>query len=194
MKVLWFLGLTVMAAAFSYGIASAQSSAGNLGYNSYEGYMTGGYPYSDWTYGGTGYPTPGDNPGDFYHRYIPPEQWGQYGYGTGHAGEGYGPYIFKDPDKQPRGMFDELPAPLSQSPPPSIKVKNGCVRVALPSTVPGICRVTVTLVAFNNADLVTQTATAPPYVFNLPVMDGLKNVRVRIDYVNNGLSATSYPL
>ena len=50
------------------------------------------------------------------------------------------------------------------------------------------------MVAFNNAELAVMRINQPPYVFNFPVMDGVKNVRVRIDYVNKGLSATSYPL
>jgi hypothetical protein len=60
--------------------------------------------------------------------------------------------------------------------------------------IPGIRCVTVTLVAFNNADLACQTLDKPPYAFVFPVPDGVKNVRVRIDYDNNGLSATSYSL
>ncbi|MCE5197444.1 MAG: hypothetical protein ABFD54_03665 [Armatimonadota bacterium] len=192
--------LTMVTALALCGAAFAQQSqTGNLGYNSYEGYQSRGTGTNRYFGSGVGYPSgmgyAGEVGADYYHRYIPSNQWGIYGYGTGHLGEGYGPYIFKDPDSPPpRGMFDPLPEPYTGMIPPSIKVKHGSILVSLPNNIPGIRCVTVTILAFNNAELATQTISQPPFAFNFPVMDGVKNVRVRIDYVNNGLSATSYPL
>ncbi len=167
---------------------------GNLGYNSFEGYLSGGSGLNKYFGPGPGYPSDSNENGDFFHRYVPADQWGRFGYGTGHLGDGYGPYIFGGQGPTPPGMFDPLPGAYQSAPPPLIKIRHGHIRVAMPGDIPGIRCVTVTIVAFNNADLATMTLSKPPFVFNFPVMDGCKNVRVRIDYVNNGLSATSYPL
>ena len=182
----------IIAAALGYGVAAGDQQVGNLGYNSYEGYLTGGMGLHKWFGPGVGYPT---ESGDYFHRYIPPEDWGKFGYGTGHLGEGWGPYVFsRRHGPSPPGLSDPLPGAYTSAPPPSIKVKRGNIRVAMPSDVPGVRCVTVTILAFNNAELATQSLQCPPFVFNFPVLDGCKNVRVHIDYVNDGLSATSYPL
>lgn len=185
--------LTMIIAALAAIAVHAQTSTiGNLGYNSYEGYMTGGLGQHHYFGPGVGYPA---ESGDYFRRYFPPEQWGRFGYGTGHLGQGYGPYIFA-PNKggPPPGMFDPLPLPYTDAPPPAIRVKNGTINVTVPSSIPGIRCVTVTVLAFNGAELETQQKSAPPYKFSLPVVDGVKNIRVRIDYNNNGVSATSYAL
>lgn len=185
----------IVLAVFSVASAAAfaeNGQTGNLGYNSYEGYVSGGTGLNKNFGPGVGYPTDG---GDYGRRYIHPQEWGKYSYGTGHLGEGYGPYIFSPREgSSAPGMFDPLPGAYREAPPPSIKVKRGCIRVKLPSDIPGIARVTVTIVAFNNAELASKCLECPPYDFAFPVMDGCKNVRVRIDYINEGLSATSYPL
>jgi hypothetical protein len=187
--------LTFIAIASLYMSTAAdvtQTQVGNLGYNSYEGYLSRGAGLKSYFGPGVGYPA---ETGDYFRRYIAPGEWGRYGYGTGHLGEGYGPYIFgRRNGTQPPGMFDPLPGAYRDAPPPRIQIKNGQILVSLPDDIPGILSVTVTMVAFNNADLATQTITQPPFKFKFPVLDGVKNVRVRIDYVNNGLSATSYPL
>lgn len=185
--------LTAIAAAALAGAAAAQmTQPGNLGYNSYEGYLSDGAGLNRYYGPGVGYPA---QTGDYFNRYVPPKEWGQYGYGTGHLGEGYGPYIYGGRNGvSPPGLFDPLPGAYRDSPPPKVKVGRGQVRVSLPSDLPGVTCVTVTMVAFNNAELATQSIARPPFDFVFPVMDGLKNVRVRIDYINNGLSATSYPL
>lgn len=186
--------LTLIAAALILGAAmSGTAQTGNLGYNSYEGYLTGGAGPNNYFGPGVGYPTQGG--GDYYQRYIPPGEWGRFGYGTGHLGQGYGPYVFGGRrNGPPRGMFDPLPGAYAGAPPPSIRISGGTIRVAVRDDIPGVTCVTVTMVAFNNADLAIQTRQAPPYTFTFPVLDGVKNVRVRIDYVNEGFSATSYPL
>ena len=184
--------LTLAITALACGLALTQSSSiGNLGYNSYEGYLSGGSGLNNYFGPGVGYPS---ESGDFFRRYFPPEQWGRFGYGTGHLGMGYGPYIYDTGNANAPGLNDPLPEPYWDAGPPSIKVSKGRVRVAIPSKVPGIRCVTVTLLAFNGAELCCQSKSQAPWVFDLPVMDGLKNVRVRIDYANNGLSATSYPI
>lgn len=182
----------VVSAAVSIAAIAGTSQAGNLGYNSVEGYMSGGNGLNKNFGPGVGYPA---ETGDYMRRYLPASEWGQYGYGTGHLGEGYGPYIYSNRSgSSPPGMFDPLPGPYRAAPPPSIKIRRGMISVGVPSGLPGVCRVTVTMVAFNNAELCTQSIEKPPYQFVFPVVDGVKNVRVKIDYVNHGLSATSYPL
>ncbi|MHB9037561.1 MAG: hypothetical protein ACYC64_12915 [Armatimonadota bacterium] len=185
--------LTLIIALASAGVVMAgNSQIGNLGYNSYEGALSGGGQTQHFG-SGVGYPT--QLGADYFHRYIPSGQWGKYGYGTGHLGQGYGPYVFPDLKKgPPPGMFDPLPGEYDNAPPPKIKVSRGTIRVGLPGNIPGVRCVTVTVLAFNGAELCSQTLSCAPYAFNLPVLDGAKNLRVRIDYVNNGLSATSYPL
>jgi len=185
--------LTVMTAAVVCGAVFAEDQkVGNLGYNSYEGALSKGKGL-DKTFGpGVGYPS---ESGDQFRRYIPQNEWGRYGYGTGHLGEGYGPYIYgRRKGPSPPGLFDPLEPAYKEAPPPTIKVSNGRIRVGMRNDLPGVTCVTVTIVAFNNAELVTQSLQCPPFNFDLPVMDGVKSVRVRIDYNNAGLSATSYPL
>lgn len=179
----------------------AYSQVGNLGYNSYEGYLSKGLGLNHYFGPGVGYGVPsgtfGDYQfgGDYFRRYIPPEQWGRFGYGTGHLGEGYGPYIFAPRNGPSRPVFaDPLPGTYADAPPPRIKVGGGLIKVSVPKNLPGVKSVTVTVLAFNGAELCTQCLNMPPWDFKLPVMDGCKNVRVRIDYINCGLSATSYPL
>ena len=186
--------LTLMIAiALATCVAADECPAtGNLGYNAYEGALSGGAGLTKWFGPGGGYPT---NTGDFFHRYIPPEQWGRFGYGTGHLGEGWGPYVFsRDTGSSPPGLFDPLPGTFKGAPPPSIKVKRGRIGVAVRDDLPGVQCVTITILAFNGAELATQSRKCPPFKFNFPVLDGCKNVRVRIDYIDKGLSATSYPL
>jgi hypothetical protein len=166
---------------------------GNLGYNSYEGALSKGAGLNKYFGPGVGYPA--EVGGDFMRRYVPSGEWGQFGYGTGHLGEGWGPYVYGNRSGgSPRGLFDPLPQPYLDAPPPTIKIKHGRILVGMPGDIPGIKCVTVTVLAFNGAELCSQTRDCPPYKFDLPVTDGVKNVRVRIDYANDGLSATSYPL
>lgn len=195
--------LTLISCAAVLGFAgpAAHAQAGNLGYNSYEGYISGGVGPNNYFGPGVGYGTPsgafGDyhNAGDYFRRYVPPEQWGKFGQGTGHLGQGYGPYIFSPREGAQRpSLNDPLMPPYQYAPPPKIKVGGGVINVSVPGDLPGVRQVTVTLLAFNGAELCTQSIQAAPFNFQIPVMDGSKNVRVRIDYINDGLSATSYPL
>lgn len=183
--------------------AAANQSIGNLGYNSYEGYVSGGVGLHKYFGPGVGYPGgfdgPAGNPygvgGDYMRKYVPADQWGKMGYGTGHLGEGWGPYIYSNRDgASPPGLFDPLPGAYMDAPAPAIKIDNGHIYVSMQNDIPGIKCVTVTILAFNEAELACQTIDRPPYKFCFPVMDGVKNVRVRIDYCDSGLSATSYPL
>lgn len=177
------------------------AGAQNLGYNSYEGYYSRGSGMPSYFGPGVGYPGPQSNgypatgDGDAFRKYIPADKWGQFGYGTGHLGQGWGPYIYgpREGASAP-GMFDPLEQPYTPAPPPIIKVKHGRVIVGMPGDIPGIKCVTVTMLAFNGAELASQSVTRPPYHFDFPVLDGVKNVRVRIDYCDSGLSATSYPI
>ena len=187
------LRISVLTLMISVGLACGAVGddgprVGNLGYNAYEGALTGGTPLEKRFGPGVGYPT---NNADFFHRYLPADQWGKYGYGTGHLGEGWGPYVFSSGSgESPPGLFDPLPGTFAGAPPPSIKVKRGRIMVAVREDLPGVQRVTITILAFNGAELATQYRACPPFKFNFPVLDGCKNVRVRIDYIDNGLSAT----
>ncbi|MCX6344650.1 MAG: hypothetical protein NT018_06215 [Armatimonadetes bacterium] len=193
------LALLILTAVSADG--SVMCGPGNLGYNSYNGYLTRGAGLKNYFGPGVGYGVPsgtfGDyqNAGDYFRRYVPPGQWGRFGYGTGHLGQGYGPYIFgRQNGPPPPGMNDPLPGAYEDAPAPKIKVGRGLISVSLPRNLPGVRCVTVTILAFNGAELTAATLQQPPWLFTIPVMDGCKNVRVRIDYVNSGLSATSYPL
>lgn len=175
------------------GVVMAEDcNLGNLGYNSYDGALSGGGQTQRF---GSGVGYPAEIGADYFHRYIPSDQWGMYGYGTGHLGKGYGPYIYPDlKNGPPPGMFDPLPSEYDNAPPPKIKVSKGHIYVGMPNNIPGVRCVTVTVLAFNGAELCSQSRECAPYKFDLPVLDGAKNLRVRIDYINNGLSATAYPL
>ncbi|MEN6415869.1 MAG: hypothetical protein ABFD49_04980 [Armatimonadota bacterium] len=182
----------IIALAAAGAVCADDSRIGNLGYNSYESGISGGGQTQRFG-SGVGYPT--QLGADYYHRYIPASKWGRFGFGTGHMGQGYGPYVFPDlKNGPPPGMFDPLPGEYQEAPPPKIKVKSGVIQVGLPGNIPGVRCVTVTVLAFNGAELCSQTLSCAPYAFNLPILDGAKRIRVRIDYINNGLSATAYPL
>lgn len=167
----------------------------------YDAYLSNGAGNPNYFGPGVGYGAPSgqfgnyENQGDYFRRYVPPGQWGNLGNGTGHLGEGYGPYIYSPRNgPPPPGINDPLPGTFSGPPPPRIKVAGNMVKVCLPKNMQGVRQVTVTLVAFNGADLVEGCIQHPPWIIALPVMDGIKTVRIRVDYCNNGLSATSYPL
>ncbi len=199
----YIVSVLTLIALLSLGAAvMADQCTGNLGYNSYEGYVSKGAGLHKYFGPGVGYPAGNGNygypygvSGDFMRKYVPSDQWGELGYGTGHLGEGWGPYIFSNREgSSPPGLFDPLPGSYVDAPPPTIRVKHGRIVVGMRGDIPGIKCVTVTILAFNNAELAVQTLNKPPYKFDFPVMDGVKNVRVRIDYVDESLSATSYPI
>lgn len=193
MRVHWVSVLTLISVLALGAAAVADQPIGNLGYNSYNGYVSQGSGMPKYFGPGVGYPA--EVGGDFMRRYIPSEKWGQFGYGTGHLGEGWGPYVFGNREgSSPPGLFDPLPEAYDTAVPPSISIKHGRVLVGLRNDIPGIKCVTITMLAFNGAELATQSVSKPPYQFDFPVLDGVKNVRVRIDYCNEGLSATSYPI
>lgn len=193
MRVHWVSVLTLISVLVLGAAAVADQPIGNLGYNSYNGYVSQGSGMPKYFGPGVGYPA--EVGGDFMRRYIPSGKWGQFGYGTGHLGEGWGPYVFGNREgSSPPGLFDPLPEAYDTAVPPLIRIKNGRVFVGLRNDIPGIKCVTITMLAFNGAELATQSVSKPPYQFDFPVLDGVKNVRVRIDYCNDGLSATSYPI
>lgn len=200
----YFVSVLTLIAIFAIGaVVGAGSPIGNLGYNSYEGAYSQGKGLHKYFGPGVGYPSGYGNStgspygpnGDYMRRYVPPEKWGSMGYGTGHLGEGWGPYIFSPRSgSSPPGLFDPLPGAYRDAGPPAIKIKNGRIKVAVPDNIPGVSCITVTMLAFNGAELASQRAVGPPYRFDFPVLDGVKTVRVRIDYQDSGLSATAYPL
>ena len=163
--------LTLAVAAVACGAVLADDQkVGNLGYNSYEGALSKGEGLNKYFGPGVGYQS---DSGDQFRRYFPAEDWGKLGYGTGHLGEGYGPYIYgRRKGPSPPGLFDPLEPAYKEAPPPSIKVSNGRIRVGMRPDIPGIVCVTVTIVAFNNAELASASRQCAPFDFNFPVMDG----------------------
>jgi hypothetical protein len=136
---------------------------------------------------GPGYPDLGSK---YFYRYYPPDQWQTYGYGTGHMGVGYGPYMYAG----------ERPSPaerdaLAYGPPlvrPQFKrVGNGQVSISVPGE--GITRLTVNVLSASGAVLETGCVNTAPFeiVANLP--DGTNSVQVRVDTVD-GFRAIGYPL
>lgn len=169
--------------------------------DTYNNYMANGVGQGNYFGPGVGYSTPsgafGDywNAGDYFRRYVPREQWGIFGNGTGHLGQGYGPYIFSPRDgPPPPGLNDPLPGTFAGPPVPKFKASRGQLYVTLPGNLEGVRQVSATIVAFNGAELCTVCVQQPPWTLHLPILDGSKTVRVRVDYADNGLSATSYPL
>ncbi len=194
MRVYWVSVLTLIGILGLVAAAVAQQQPiGNLGYNSYNSALSKGSGLPKYFGPGVGYPTPGG--GDAFRRYIPSDKWGQFGYGTGHLNSGWGPYVFGNREgSSPPGLFDPLPEAYETAIPPKITVKHGRVLVGIPSYIPGIKCVTITMLAWNGAELATQSVSSPPYQFDFPVLDGVKNVRVVIEYCDSGLSATAYPI
>jgi len=66
--------LTMLLVCAQASVVAKECGIGNLGYNSYEGYVAGGAPLAKRMGPGVGYPSPS---GDVFHRYLPPRQWGQ---------------------------------------------------------------------------------------------------------------------
>ncbi len=193
MKILRVLAITLFIILAISGLeASDCQQTGNLGYNSYEGFISNGRGLNRYFGPGVGYDT---GPNTYFPRYFTPQEWGRFGYGTGHLGMGWGPYVFGNQNGQSQpGMFDPPMEAYKAAPPPVIRLRRGEVRVGLPDRLPGVKCITVTLLAYNGAELSTQVLTCPPFKFCFPVMDECTSVRVRIDYNDNGFSSTAYPL
>ncbi len=76
MKILATSFVIALAAATICGeAAAADCGVGNLGYNSFEGYLSQGTGLDKHFGPGVGYPA---SSGDYFQRYLKPQDWGQY--------------------------------------------------------------------------------------------------------------------
>ncbi|MBI2842901.1 MAG: hypothetical protein HYX78_05830 [Armatimonadetes bacterium] len=128
----------------------------------------------------------------YFRTYYPPEKWEKYGYGTGHMGMGYGPYIYSGPRTE-RPVFDrpDFATPLVK---PRLKwIGGNQVRVITPSSAGNIQQLQVDVLAFNGAVLHTGTAVRAPYEIVALLPEGAASIRVRINLVD-GFSAVVFPI
>lgn len=137
---------------------------------------------------GPGYPDYSDK---YYYRFYPPDQWGVYGYGTGHMGLGYGPYMY--------GKYRTIPAERDDYamsyPPvyPTFKhAGNGSMLVSVPCA-PNVRAITVNVLSFRGAILQTGTCTSPPFQIIAHIPEAAASIQVRIDLVD-GFTAKGYSL
>lgn len=136
---------------------------------------------------GPGYPDLGDK---YFYRYYPPSDWGQYGYGTGHMGVGYGPYIYGKYrlDRSAAELRALAPYPVQ---PKMKRIGYDQVRVYMPEN-PRVVSMTVNVVA-DAAVIETGTVSAPPYEIIAHVPAGADVIQVQVNLVD-GISAVGYPL
>lgn len=137
---------------------------------------------------GVGYPDLGSK---YFYRYYPPDQWGKYGYGTGHMGLGYGPYIYGG-KRVPPAVRDRAEFGFRSVTASFKRVGANQVRVSAPNAgyVTGL---TVNVLSYSGDVLETGRVTVPPFDIIAHLPDGANSVQVRIDLVN-GYSAAGYSL
>jgi len=123
---------------------------------------------------GPGYP---DLSAKYFYNYYPPEKWGKYGYGTGHLGMGYGPYMYGG--RRVPSLAEDRPDFGVPALRPALKWIGGNeVRVSAPS---GVRQLTVDVLSFNGAVLQTGTVTSAPYEIIAVLPEGATTIRVRMD-------------
>ncbi|MEN6520975.1 MAG: hypothetical protein ABFD46_07480 [Armatimonadota bacterium] len=140
---------------------------------------------------GPGYPDYGS--ARYFYNYYPSQSWEVYGYGTGHMGMGYGPYIYGGQRGQ-QTLLDrpDLAMPMVK---PRVKWIGGNeVKVAAPSRPGTVVQLTVDVLAFNGDVLETGTVTSPPYEIIARVPEGATSIRVHISLADQGFSAVVYPI
>lgn len=129
----------------------------------------------------------------YFYKQYPVEKWDIYGYGTGHMGMGYGPYVYGGRKSAPTVL--ELPDYGMPTIKPNLKwIGGNQVRVTTRPGPAAITGLTVDVLAYNGSVLETATAVAAPFeiIANLP--DGAASIRVYMDLANNGFSATVFPI
>lgn len=140
---------------------------------------------------GPGYPDYGS--ARYFYNYYPSESWEVYGYGTGHMGMGYGPYIYGGQRTQ-QTLVDrpDLSMPMVK---PRVKWIGGNeVKIAAPSRPGTVVQLTVDVLAFNGDVLETGTVIGPPYEIIARVPEGATSIRVHIALSDQGFSAVVYPI
>ncbi len=137
---------------------------------------------------GPGYP---DNPGSkYFYRYYPPDQWQKYGYGTGHMGVGYGPYIYGGQRPSPGARDAAIYGP-SLIIPKFKMVGNSQVMISAPGV--GVTGLTVNVLSFGGAVLQTGYVNASPFEIVANIPDGATVLQIRVDTVS-GFRAMGYSL
>lgn len=140
---------------------------------------------------GTGYKDFGSS--KYFYSQYPPEKWDAYGYGTGHMGMGYGPYIYggRGIDRTALERSDYgIPTIV-----PKLKWMGGTqVRVRIPVDPLAVVKMRVDVLAFNGAVLETAADAVAPFEIVTDLPQGSATVRVHVDLADSGFSATAFPI
>jgi hypothetical protein len=124
----------------------------------------------------------------YFLRQYPEEQWGIYGYGTGHMGMGYGPYIYGG--RNERRTWEDRPDLAMPVIRPKLRWLGGnAVSVKVPSCV---LSTTIEVIAFNGAVLTSEIITTRGTTIYLP--EGATSVRLCMCLPCNGFSAQSFSI
>jgi len=137
---------------------------------------------------GVGYPDYGSS--KYFYNYYPPEKWGTYGYGTGHMGMGYGPYIYGG-RKLPPSAEDQANYGLATIRPKLKWIGGNQVLVSAPA---GVKQITVDVLSFSGAVLETGTVVSPPFQIIARLPEGATSIRVRLDLPDSGFSAMAFSI
>ena len=139
---------------------------------------------------GPGYPDYGS--ATYFYKQYPPEKWNVYGYGTGHAGMGYGPYIYGGRRTEP--TLEERPDLAMPMVKPKVKWIGGNeVRVAIPASPSSITQLKVDVLAFNGAVLESGTVVSAPYEIIAHLPEGATSIRV-YTCLADGFSSVVFPV
>mgnify|MGYP005851643679 CR=1 FL=1 len=124
----------------------------------------------------------------YFLRQYPEERWGVYGYGTGHMGMGYGPYIYGGrTDKQTWEDRPDLAMPGIR---PKLTWTGGsAIKIKVPNCV---LSTTIEIVAFNGAILYSEVITGRGTTVFIP--EGSTSIRLCMCLPGNGFSAQSFPI
>ncbi|HOM71019.1 MAG TPA: hypothetical protein PLU88_09345 [Armatimonadota bacterium] len=138
----------------------------------------------------SGYPDFGS--AEYFREYYPADKWEVYGYGTGHLGMGYGPYIYGGYERNwSAEERPELSMPMLK---PKVKWIGGNeVKVTAPKRPDAIEQVTVDILAFNGAVIATGTVTTPPFQIIAQLPEGATSIRVYMD-LRDGFSSVVFPI
>lgn len=147
---------------------------------------------------GPGYPDYGQNNvfgsgGDkYFYSYYPPEQWGRYGYGTGDAGLGYGPYIYGG-RTVPQLAQDRPNFGLPVMNPKLKWIGGNQVRITVPPGPGVVTQLRVEVLAWNGGVIESGIIDCPPYEIIARLPEGATNIRVTMGLAD-GYSTTVVPL
>jgi hypothetical protein len=134
----------------------------------------------------------GDPGAKYFRSSYPESRWGKYGYGTGHLGQGYGPYIFGG--RSTSKLVEDRPDHGMPMLRPSLNWIGGNeVRVTAPWSPSQVKTLHVEVVNFVGAVLETGTVSDPPYEIIARLPEGATQIRVSTE-LSDGLSAASFSI